>query len=267
MFNLIRYLFDQLVFKSPNSISLFLINLRSILHNKKNIFFFDKKISKFYLLINSNQKFYILEKKRLNFYVKGFDERIKILNNDYMLNEINFEFADNIIDCGANIGEFRYCFDNTINYFAFEPSINEFQILEFNLKNEKKLNNFGLWSKSDKINFYIKSETADSSFELINNYQSIQKVKVRRLDEVISSDIKIKLLKLEAEGSEYEVIKGAEKILNNIKYISADLGYEKGLNQESSFNEVSSYLKKKGFKIIKSNYKRMVFLFLNTIKK
>ena len=45
---------------------------------------------------------------------------------------------------------------------------------------------------------------------------------------------KIKLLKLQAEGAEPEVSKGSLNSLKNIKFITADLGPERGLNQEST---------------------------------
>jgi hypothetical protein len=83
-----------------------------------------------------------------------------------------------------------------------------------------------------------------------------------RLDSFIDVDKKIKLLKLEAEGSELDVLKGATKILQNIEYISADLGFEINNNTESSFIEVNQFLIKNGFELIKS-HKRWVFLYKN----
>ena len=48
-----------------------------------------------------------------------------------------------------------------------------------------------------------------------------------RLDSIESlKNRNIKLLKLEAEGAELQVLYGCKNILNNIEYISADIGFE-----------------------------------------
>ena len=51
-----------------------------------------------------------------------------------------------------------------------------------------------------------------------------------------------KLLKLEAEGYEFDVLTGAKKSLEKIKYITADLGFELSNNTESSFDDVNKFL-------------------------
>ena len=60
----------------------------------------------------------------------------------------------------------------------------------------------------------------------------------------------LKLLKLEAEGAEPEVIKGALNLLKNIEYIAADLGPERGFNQESTLKEVVNILLENNFEIV-----------------
>ena len=55
----------------------------------------------------------------------------------------------------------------------------------------------------------------------------LQKKKVARLDNFNFK--KIKLLKVEAEGAEPEVLLGTAKILKRIEFISVDCGPERGL--------------------------------------
>ena len=66
------------------------------------------------------------------------------------------------------------------------------------------------------------------------------KVPVDRLESYVSS--KIKLLKLEAEGAEPEILEGLGEKLNLVEYISADLGYERGVHCESTLVPVTNYL-------------------------
>lgn len=263
MIKVFRTIFDFIIVFSNYRISLFFLNLRSYYHLKKYIFNYSKKHSKFYVK-NNNNNFYILEKKRLNFYIKGFNERIKNLKNEYLLNHLTFLENDLIIDCGANIGEFRYCLPDNINYYGFEPSENEYFCLKLNINNNDRIFNYGLWNKSCTLDFYLNSENADSSIIEPNKYYSKTKIKVKRLDEIeFLQNKKIKLLKLEAEGCEPEVLSGSISILKNIKYISADLGFERGINKESTFLSVNNFLLKNNFKLIDKNTQRLVCIYKN----
>ena len=71
---------------------------------------------------------------------------------------------------------------------------------------------------------------------------------------------KIKLLKLEAEGAEIEVILGAKNILKNIEYISADLGYERGKLEKSTLIPVTNFLLKNNYELVDFNIDRVVAL-------
>ena len=72
-----------------------------------------------------------------------------------------------------------------------------------------------------------------------------------------------KLIKLEAEGFEPEILKGLKKHLNSVEYITIDCGFERGKNQESTIAECSNYLIKNNFKMIDFGYPRIVALFKN----
>ena len=73
---------------------------------------------------------------------------------------------------------------------------------------------------------------------------------------------KIKLLKLEAEGAELEVLIGCGDILQNIEYISADIGFELDQGKRSNQAEVTEYLVENNFNKVSSN-SRCVTLFKN----
>ena len=52
---------------------------------------------------------------------------------------------------------------------------------------------------------------------------------------------------MDGEGCELEILQGMENILSNIEFISVDAGYERGINNECTFKDVSNYLYQHGF--------------------
>ena len=76
-------------------------------------------------------------------------------------------------------------------------------------------------------------------------------VKSIRLGEWFDQFSEIKILKIDAEGADFEVIKRAEKILNNIEYIAVDLGFEKGVSEETTPPQVINFLTANNFHVLK----------------
>ena len=72
---------------------------------------------------------------------------------------------------------------------------------------------------------------------------------------------KIKLIKLEAEGFEPEILQGLKKHLNSVQYITIDCGFERGIKQKSTIAECSNYLLKNNFEMIDFGFPRIVTLF------
>jgi FkbM family methyltransferase len=185
----------------------------------------------------------------------------------YCLENITFNKGDVIIDCGANIGELGLYFSQQnfdIQYIGFEPSIKEYLVCKINHPNSEILN-IGLWDEKKELTFYVKSDTADSSLFEIEDFNNIETIQVERLDDVINQkQIKlIKLLKIDAEGAEPEILIGANKLLRKIKYISVDVGPERGLLQESTANETKEILFNNNFELINQNLERKSVLFEN----
>ena len=74
----------------------------------------------------------------------------------------------------------------------------------------------------------------------------------------------IKLLKVEAEGFEPEVIEGAEETLIRTEYICVDFGSERGIEQENTVIEVNNILLKNNFDLIQFSDYRYIGLYKNT---
>ena len=73
----------------------------------------------------------------------------------------------------------------------------------------------------------------------------------------------VKLIKLEAEGAEPEVLEGLKKNLGKVEYITVDCGFERNEDKFSTLGYCSNYLIKNNFEILDFGYPRIVLLFKN----
>lgn len=127
---------------------------------------------------------------------------------------------DYFADIGANIGSYSIlasscCRASTI---AFEPIPETFETLKLNVKinnieKEVETLNIGLGSKSDVLNFTLYKDATNHVVLNDNDGHHTIKIEVNRLDDVITR-CPI-LIKLDVEGFESEVLKGAFNILSN----------------------------------------------------
>jgi FkbM family methyltransferase len=217
-----------------------------------------------YFIIDDKKKYKFFPIERVALYQEGLAQRAKYLKEDYLLNNIKFHNDDIIIDIGANNGDFYFCFDEKIKYYGYEPSPIVFSNLQYNIKNQN-LYNLGL-SNSDKqfVDFYLKDESGDSSILPINNYTKKITIETTSLDKEIDKiKEKIKLIKIEAEGLEPEILQGLNKYLNHVEYITIDCGFERGVKQESTIAECSNHLIQNNFMMIGFTKNRIVALFKN----
>ena len=196
-------------------------------------------------------------------YKWGFKARADGLAKSYFLEKIGFSNGDTFIDCGANVGDLKLWFDINnikIDYVGFEPSPVEFDCLKENIRTGTVFN-VGLWNKDTHKDFYVSSQGADSSFFRPFWFDEVVRVKVERLEHYISSPVKC--LKLEAEGGEPEILEGLGKKLEKIEFISADLGFERGIHADSTLAPVTNYLLGRGFELVDVSHSRVCALFRN----
>lgn len=193
---------------------------------------------------------------------------------EYLLDQIEFRDDDWILDVGANTGDLALGFralGRDVNIEAFEPAPGEFAALSRNLAaasavREHRVHQLALWNEeSEGLTFHMKAGDADSSILPIPGATEQIHVPSRRLDDVIGDDgRRFRLLKLEAEGVEPEILEGAERLLPRIDYIAADLGFERGDEAQSTLPQVSNFLLTRGFEIVGFEAGRVVVLYRNT---
>ena len=204
-------------------------------------------------------------KYRTIMYGRGATFRLNSLAKFYFLDKINFTNGDKIIDCGANIGEINLIFKQKnilVDYYAFEPSTKDFDCLKLNAKSNN-LYKKGLWNEKSKKTFFIKSNSADSSFFEIDEFETKEIIEVDKLDNFQLDHIK--LLKVEAEGAEPEVLQGAKNTLKSCEYVVVDAGKERGIKKEETSMFVCNYLLSNNYELLYINHERITLLFKNKL--
>ena len=193
--------------------------------SKLQVFLNSRKIFKnwyiypkvYYKLIND--KFVIFKTKtglRIKIRVRSTD--LMALTNVWMINEYdieNFKINTNdiIIDIGAHIGLFSLLvsqFCKTGKIFSFEPIRENFDLLVSNLALNHIENifpfNVGVSKKSGKLNLFLNNDqSAHSIFPKGSESITVEATSLQKIfdEKQISS---CKLLKLDCEGAEYDII-------------------------------------------------------------
>jgi FkbM family methyltransferase len=170
---------------------------------------------------------------------------------------INLNRDSIVIDVGAYIGTYsiRFC---KVAYkgkiVSIEPLYDNYLMLIYNVKlnNCKNLYpvNMGIWSEEGIKSIFYDSygmSGATLNINLIDKQSNFHKnmIKVTTLDKLANSLglTKIDFIKIDVEGSEYEVLIGANKALDITKNILIE-------THEKNRYKCLDYLKNKGFKII-----------------
>ena len=228
-------------------------NLIAILRGKLVRFGADKDGILFAKESNKKLKF---SNRRRGFwlYRNGISVREEFIFKSYCLQNIQFKQDDIVFDCGANSGDLYLKLSKLIsseNYYAFEPNPADYNVLRFNASGAKNLFNLALGNKDSDLTFYIASSGGDSSLVEPKAYDEKIIVRVARLDSFfIERKINsIKLLKLEAEGFEPEILEGLGVMLQNCEYVAVDGGYERWKDSEQTLTTCTNYLLSNGFEM------------------
>ena len=242
--------------------------LMNLFYKKDGKISFSKKYKTF-IKHHKNNEIHYPNKTRILGSMVNHNYELDNLLYSYGLENFKISKNDLIIDCGANVGNFYLAikrFTDTFNYIAFEPDPKVFKCLELNLNkfNNVELYCVGLSSENKSKEFYINNETGDSSLEEFNTEPSIDII-IKKLDSFKYE--KIKLLKIDAEGHELEVLLGAKSTLPNIEFIAVDMGPEKGKDNENTVSSVINFLISQDFNLVNFRETRTTGLFKNSTYK
>lgn len=200
-------------------------------------------------------EFYFYEKTRLEFYCwpDGVGNRLKSIAKKYQSDTVYVEPGDVVIDVGANVGEFSISIHEiAATCFAFEPDPVAYKCLEANALKKANIKTFksALSDKAGEMIFYLAAKTADSSLvePMVPHIKST--INVHKLDDLFPSlgVGSIDFLKVEAEGWEPEVLRGAKMILmTKVRKVAVDAGPER--QGKATGTDVSAILHECGFKV------------------
>ncbi len=150
----------------------------------------------------------------------------------------------NAIDIGCHKGEILSIFLNNApkgEHIAFEPIPVFFEGLKYKFQDIKNVT-FYPYALSDKNTItsfqFVKNAPAYSGLKKRNyatNTPDIEtiNVDVKQLDDVVSTDYKVDLIKIDVEGGEFDVLKGGRRILATNKPI---LIFEFGLGASDFYD-------------------------------
>ena len=235
--------------------------IMNIFYSSNGKIYFKK--NKYFKVIENNKKMYF-PNKRIDRVIVDHERPFTNLLDQYSINQLEIKDNDLVIDCGANVGELYFSFllnTQNIEYIAFEPDPAAFECLSLNINNKSdNLYNFALSSNEGKMKFYLDTFGANSSIEHFGSEEFIT-VETKTLDSFNFENIK--LIKLEAEGHEIEVLKGSVNTLKNTEYITVDYGPEKGKEGNMTLPEVTNFLFKENFIIENASSNRYTCLFKN----
>lgn len=182
-------------------------------------------------------------------------------NNPWIVDAYDYDL---VVDVGANEGQFcqialRYF--NKVDIYTFEPIPDVYDILVHRFKDEERVFpfNVGIGSTSTKKVFNIFNQSATSSFLEASKHQgeyypgSIDRTKKIEVSLVSLSDIlsdtdhKNIFLKIDVQGYELEVLKGAENIFDKVNMILVECSFVEFYIGQPLFDDIYSFLKSKGY--------------------
>jgi len=208
----------------------------------------------------------ILEKFNLevnNKYIfETSDDPIEIIRRIFSTNNVN-----TIIDGGASIGDISLKFANYFpksNVYCFEPYSEFNQLLSLRFKDNERISiyPFALNSTNEKLNLYInKSKGTNSTLPPASNGVSIygtqfentglERTKAISLDNWAKQNNihHIDILKLDVQGTELDVLKGAYDLLssNGIDALLLEVNFQNCYRNQSGWDALISYLSNLGY--------------------
>lgn len=163
------------------------------------------------------------------------------------------------IDVGAHYGYFTMLASSLVGaeggVYSFEPTPSSFGMLLRNIQNRKNVhpNKAACFSRSGKMalqdfgtRYSAYNTLAESRLGIVPTGKKTEVTAIRLDDYVAKQKIKPDFVKIDAETSEFEVLKGMERVISTFHpVISVEVGdYVKGAPRSS---EVLEFLLKKGY--------------------
>ncbi len=181
-----------------------------------------------------------------------------------LIKDIKF---NTVLDIGSNKGQFILLLENffkDVEIYSFEPikEILEKQKKFFMFKKNIHFFNVGLGQEIEKKNFYITKRKDSSSFlksniSINSDYQinDNREIQIETLDNLLlNQNLKSPILaKIDVQGYELKVLKGADILLKKIKYLIVEVSEDQLYINQPISTEIINFLKERNFIVLKEN--------------
>ncbi|MEX0919957.1 MAG: FkbM family methyltransferase [Candidatus Pacearchaeota archaeon] len=164
-----------------------------------------------------------------------------------------------VVEIGANIGYYALIWGNILKekegfLYAIEPNPYCFEYLKKNVKLNNLKNvmliNKGVSDKRKSCFFRMDKEWNLSKIaEKGENKSDCIKMEFESLDNLFKDKEDISLIRMDVEGHEYNILKGAKNILRSNTNLRILMEYHPSILSMSQKREIINILKKNGFKI------------------
>tara|TARA_B100001029_G_C15004161_1_gene419998 strand:+ start:202 stop:1095 length:894 start_codon:yes stop_codon:yes gene_type:complete len=190
----------------------------------------------------------------INITLKGLFEEEHLKDLNHLLINLDIDVSDSTaIDIGSNIGnhaiEFAKYFKKVICY---EPNPRAYDLLATNTKHLKNVEvfNWGIGSKEEFLQLQENiNNIGGSSAKYQIDEENIVNIEIKPLDNDFESLKKVMLLKIDVEGMEIDVLRGAEKIITKFYPLICFEQHKTDFLNCFNETEVIDWLRKKDYKI------------------
>ncbi len=176
---------------------------------------------------------------------------------------------DTILDIGANSGQFARQMRRDIGFtnriLSFEPLSSAYKLLKSNAKNDPawEVFNFAIGETEEEREINIAENSESSSLLSMlpahlksapdSNYIGKETIKIKTLDSLFSDlcgTAQNIYMKIDTQGFESQVLKGAEKSLPKINTVQMEMSLVPLYEGELLFNEMLMLMGNKGYTLI-----------------
>lgn len=178
------------------------------------------------------------------------------------------EYCYYLIDIGSantKYKPFDYIIQNKkYKIYTFDPISDAYEKNIFTINNK-----FGLYDKNITKPFYITKKDELSSlikpnYELLKKFYNCDrftitdkiKINCKPFKDVYKNDY-IDMVKIDTQGSEYEILKGFGDLLNKTKVIQTEIEFVEMYTKQKTFNDINDYLRSYNFILLK--FERIVY--------
>lgn len=181
-------------------------------------------------------------------FVEGIYERNHQVQEGDIVIDVGAAWGINTVDFSRKVGAIG-------KVIAIEPDEGSVAVLKKNLELNRCKNvtvvKSGVWSRRDKIKFYLNESSGESSMVITNGkVTEIVEVEVDTLDNILE-DLgmnRVTLIKMDTEGAEIEALKGMDKILSEDGVKLAIASYHR-VDGKPTYKTIIPIMEQKGFSL------------------